>query len=182
MCSSGSTYNKIGTIQRRLAWPLAQGWHANSWSVPNFLFVPRQNEDALWRLHCVLRIAMLCIRCKTRKHCCAPRGHETCFWRSLRNIFCPPQMLRAWQNESIFRKHDLVRSDAATLWTLTNGSEVKYIFPRCPPNVKSDWPLTEERKPLKSPGLGVAGWNVGTGHTVIGSRCCGHPAYDFIAY
>jgi len=32
----GSTYAKIGTIQRRLAWPLQQGWHANSWSVPHF--------------------------------------------------------------------------------------------------------------------------------------------------
>ena len=32
----GSTYTKIGTIQRRLAWPLAQGWHAQSWSVPYF--------------------------------------------------------------------------------------------------------------------------------------------------
>lgn len=35
----GSTYTKIGTIQRRLAWPLVQRWHAKSWSVPNF--VPR---------------------------------------------------------------------------------------------------------------------------------------------
>jgi len=32
----GGTCTKIGTIQRRLAWPLAQGWHANSWSVPYF--------------------------------------------------------------------------------------------------------------------------------------------------
>ena len=36
----GGTYTKIGTIQRRLAWPLAQGWHANSWSVPLFSSPP----------------------------------------------------------------------------------------------------------------------------------------------
>ena len=32
----GGTYTNVGTIQRRLAWPPAQGWHANSWSVPYF--------------------------------------------------------------------------------------------------------------------------------------------------
>lgn len=49
----GSTPTKIGTIQRRLAWPLAQGWHAKSWSVPHFLQPPTHSlaigQLTLWR-------------------------------------------------------------------------------------------------------------------------------------
>ena len=65
---------------------------------------------------------MLPVRGKTRQHCWAPRGHKKCFWRFSETFFvsrtqnlCPPQMLRAWQNESTFRKHDHVSNVAATL-------------------------------------------------------------------
>ena len=65
---------------------------------------------------------MLPVRGKTWQHCWAPRGHKKCFWRFSETFFvsrtqnlCPPQMLRAWQNESTFGKHDHVSNVAATL-------------------------------------------------------------------
>ena len=35
---------------------------------------------------------------KTRRHCCAPRGHKKCFWRLSKTVWCPPQMLRTRVN------------------------------------------------------------------------------------
>ena len=74
---------------------------------------PRQNEDTLWRAHCVLR-------------CCPPvakRGNIVARRADTRDIsddfqkhsLCRTQMLREWQNESTFGAHDHLSNVAATM-------------------------------------------------------------------
>ena len=62
---------------------------------------------------------MLPVRGKPRQHCCASRGHNKCFWRFSETFFvsrtqnlCRTQMLRAWENEATFGKHDHVSNVA----------------------------------------------------------------------
>ena len=82
---------------------------------------PWQNKGTLWWQQCVCP-AMLPVLGKTWQHCCAPRRHKPCIWRfsetfcmSRTQNLCPPQMLRAWQNESTFGKHYHVGTLAATM-------------------------------------------------------------------
>ena len=67
---------------------------------------PRQKRGHI--VAATLCPAMLPVRGKTRQHCCAPRD----FWK---RFLCLQQMLRTWQNESIFGKHDPVSNVAATM-------------------------------------------------------------------
>ena len=102
---------------------VAQKWGSSSpqevtslkvWKpISSLLLRPRKNEDTLWPV-------MLPARGKTRQHCCA--GHKKCFWRfseafyvSRTQNLCRTQMLRAWQKESTFGKHDHVSNVAATM-------------------------------------------------------------------
>ena len=72
----------------------------------------RQNENTLWRHHCNLRFARPWQNEATLLR--ASRTQEM-FLDIFRNILCPPLMLRAWQNESAFWKHDHVSNVAATM-------------------------------------------------------------------
>ena len=71
-CQNESTYGKHDHVSNVAAT-----------MCPRFAAIlgPRQNENTLWRQHCVLRCG------KTWQHCCAPRGHKKCFWSRFRNIF-----------------------------------------------------------------------------------------------
>ena len=105
---------------------------------------------------------MLAVRGKTR----APRRHKECFWRfsetflvSRKQNLCPPQMLRAWQNESTLILRYITSAmlppkcvlvlpppyEFTWPWrlTLTNGRDVKCVFPLINgSDVKCLFPLT----------------------------------------
>ena len=66
--------------------------------------------------------AMLPVRGKTRQLCCTPRGStQGMFLKILIYVskmtqnLCRTQMLRAWQNESTFVKHDHAGNVSATM-------------------------------------------------------------------
>ena len=69
---------------------------------------------AMFRIY--IHTAMLPVRGKTRQHCCAQRGLNKMILKIFRNIafvsrtqnLRRTQMLRAWQNDSTFVKHDHV--------------------------------------------------------------------------
>ena len=80
---------------------------------------PWQNEDTLWRQHCVLRC---CPSVAKRGNIVVRRADKKFFWRFSETFFvsktqnlCQTRMLRAWQNEDTFGKHDYVSSVAATM-------------------------------------------------------------------
>ena len=63
---------------------------------------PWQNEDTFWRQHCVQRC---CPSVAKRSNIVARRVDTRNVSEGFQKHFlCPPQMLRAWKNGSIFRK------------------------------------------------------------------------------
>ena len=88
-------------------------------------YLPEATKAPAKRGHIVaatLCPAMLPASGKMRQHCCAPRGHNKCFWRFSETLYvsrtqklCRTQMLHAWQNESTFGVNDHVSNVATTM-------------------------------------------------------------------
>ena len=87
----------------------------------------RQKEDTLWRQHCVRRCGPSVAK---RGNVVARRADTTNVSEGFHKHFscpgqkktCPPQMLRAWRNESTFRAHDHFSDVAATMRPRFAGS------------------------------------------------------------